>query len=428
MAEYNFSNFTADDLLEAELAEEERVARAQARADKSAGTLNAFKALMGQSQTARANVISSDSDAASLKAYSTGKDVEHLSHIRQRMATAMEEEKLGLNDIKKFNKWYGEQNFPYRFEKDIRTSYKSMSAQRASEVTATQTKKTFDQAQTDRTTAEAYDVKGEEANALLNRIKGQYTSGAKPGVPAISSDKAMDVLTSGLIELGIKGEDLASYTTRLKSQIDLTEKMRTGEVNKTAGQYAREVIRGLDKEDYTYVEALDRFNELTKNLDPASAGVTAARKILDDTIDAMKYTEETLSVVLRTGPNAGMMDFVTRKQLEEDLAKEPEHRLYASPQGKSELPPGMSIVAWMVVDKEGNQIIPDHFIKKMAIEGYSRLWALTDEERPWWNAWVKKYKATNPTLLEQLVQFTLGAQGAGGSSTGVGTVIVRPKD
>ena len=155
---YDFSNFTADDLLEAELAEEERVARSQARADASAGKLKGYQELMGQSQTARANVIKSDSDAASLKAYSTGKDVEHLSHIRQRMATAMEKGELSLNDIKKFNIWYGEQNFPYRFEKDIRTAYKSMSGQRASEITATQTKKTFDQAQKHRTREAAYEA------------------------------------------------------------------------------------------------------------------------------------------------------------------------------------------------------------------------------------------------------------------------------
>jgi len=331
---------------------------------------------------------------------------------------------LWLNDIRQFNTWYKDQNFPYRFEKDIRTAYESMSGERGEEITEARTSTQFRQTQADRLETEAYDVVGEQANTLLNRIKGQYTSGAKPGVPAISSDKAMDALTSGLIELGIKGEDLASYTARLKSQIDLTEKMRTGEVNKTAGRYAREVIRGLEGEDYTYVEALDRFNELTKNLDPASAGVTAARKILDDTISAMKYTQETLAVVLRTGPNAGMMDFITKKQLEEDLAKKPENRLYISPQGKSDLPPGMSIVAWMVVDEENNPIIPNHFIRKMAIEGYSRLWALDEKEREWWNAWVKKYKETNPTTLELLAKFALGAQGAGGSATGVGQVTV----
>ena len=63
----------------------------------------------------------------------------------------------------------------------------------------------------------------------------------------------------------------------------------------------------------------------------------------------------------------------------------------------------------------------------MAIEGYSRLWALDEKEREWWNAWVKKYKETNPTILEQLAKFALGAQGAGGSA-GVGTpVVVTPK-
>ena len=78
----------------------------------------------------------------------------------------------------------------------------------------------------------------------------------------------------------------------------------------------------------------------------------------------------------------------------------------------------------MVVDEKNNQIIPNHFIQKMALEGYSRLWALDEKEREWWNAWVKKYKETNPTILEQLAKFALGAQGAGGSSTGVGAVTV----
>ena len=420
---YDFSNFTADDLLEAELAEEERVARSQARADASADKLNVYKALMGQSQTARANVIKSDSDAASLKAYSTGKDVEHLSHIRQRMATAMEKGDLWLNDIRQFNTWYKDQNFPYRFEKDIRTAYESMSGERGEEKTEARTSTQFRQTQADRRETKAYEETGEEANALLNRIKDQYTT-HKPGRQQLGKAQAIDQLTSGLIELGIKGKDLSSYTARLESVIKLTEEMRAGTVNKTAGRYATEIIKGLEDETYDYVQAMSEFSRLTAGLDPSSAGVTAARTALTKHIDAMKYTEETLAVVLRTGPNAGMMDFVTKKQLLEDLAREPDKRLYVAPQGKSDLPPGMSIVAWMVVDEKNNQIIPNHFIQKMALEGYSRLWALDEKEREWWNAWVKKYKETNPTILEQLAKFALGAQGAGGSSTGVGAVTV----
>ena len=195
--------------------------------------------------------------------------------------------------------------------------------------------------------------------------------------------------------MGIKGKDLSSYTARLESVIKLTEEMRAGTVNKTAGRYATEIIKGLEDETYDYVQAMSEFSRLTAGLDPSSAGVTAARTALTKHIDAMKYTEETLAVVLRTGPNAGMMDFVTKKQLLEDLAREPDKRLYVAPQGKSDLPPGMSIVAWMVVDEKNNQIIPNHFIQKMALEGYSRLWALDEKEREWWNAWVKKYKETN---------------------------------
>jgi len=415
MAEYDFSNVSAADILALEYADEEERLAAE-------GRVNAFRALMKQPQTWSAG--SGSGSTTALTAYSKGKDVEHQSHISKSMSDAIADGTLKLNDIKGFNKWYKRQPFPYRFEKDTRTAYESMSGQRASEITAAQTKKTFDQAQIDRTTEAAYEATGEEANALLNRIKGQYTSGARPGVPAISSDKAMDALTSGLIELGIKGKDLASYTTRLKTQIDLTEEMRAGRVNKTAGRYATQIIKGLEDETYDYVQAMAKFNELTAGLDPSSAGVTAARTALTKHIDAMKYTEETLAVVLRTGPNAGMMDFVTKKQLLEDLAREPDKRLYVAPQGKSDLPPGMSIVAWMVVDDKGEQIIPDHFIQKMALEGYSRLWALDEKERAWWNAWVEKYKETNPNIMEQLVKFALGAQGAGGSSTGVGAVTV----
>ena len=340
-----------------------------------------------------------------------------------------------IKDEAGYKKWYNDQGFdPYFYEsarEKWRTSQKALRSEaeelHKSTVTRPSDIVAAEKAALALKTAKALDVYTgveEKATVLLNRIKGQYTSGAKPGVPAISSDKAMDALTSGLIELGIKGEDLASYTTRLKTQIDLTEEMRAGRVNKTAGRYATQIIKGLEDETYDYVQAMAKFNELTAGLDPSSAGVTAARTALTKHIDAMKYTEETLAVVLRTGPNAGMMDFVTKKQLLEDLAREPDKRLYVAPQGKSDLPPGMSIVAWMVVDDKGKQIIPDHFIQKMALEGYSRLWALDEKERAWWNAWVEKYKETNPNIMEQLVKFALGAQGAGGSSTGVGAVTV----
>ena len=392
------------------------------------GEANKWRRLTGRSPTFS---LGASGTSSMLKSYMAEREDEILAEIIGEQRAAMlkdenDEGHLPLGDIRAWNKWFAK--FPQQYAKKVREAYESMSGQRATEIKAAQTKKTFDQAQTDRTTEAAYEATGEEANALLNRIKGQYTSGARPGVPAISSDKAMDALTSGLIELGIKGKDLASYTTRLKTQIDLTEEMRAGRVNKTAGRYATEIIKGLEDETYDYVQAMAKFNELTAGLDPSSAGVTAARTALTKHIDAMKYTEETLAVVLRTGPNAGMMDFVTKKQLLEDLAKEPDKKLYVAPQGKSDLPPGMSIVAWMVVDDKGKQIIPNHFIQKMALEGYSRLWALDEKERAWWNAWVEKYKETNPTILEQLAKFALGAQGAGGSATGVGTpVVVTPK-
>ena len=404
---YDFSNFTADDLLEAELAEEERVARSQARADASAGKLKAYQALMGQSQTARANVIKSDSDAASLKAYSTGKDVEHLSHIRQRMATAIEDGKLSLNDIKKFNIWYGEQNFPYRFEKDIRTAYNSMSGQRASEITAAQTKKTYDQAQTDRTTEAAYEATGEEANALLNRIKDQYTT-LKPGRQQLGKAQAIDQLTSGLIELGIKGKDLSSYTARLESVIKLTEEMRAGTVNKTAGRYATEIIKGLEDETYDYVQAMSEFSRLTAGLDPSSAGVKAARTALTEHIDAMKYTQENVAVALADG----RLDFVTKKEFEQA----PDGTFFPPATHKA-IPTAMALVAFMVGEKDGVEPLPIEFIRKVIQSGFGAIATFTVDEQAHWNAWVKKYKDTNPNGLALLVEeLRIGRTGSSGAT------------
>jgi len=396
---YDFSNFTADDLLEAELAEEERVARAQARADASAGKLNAFKALMGQSQTARANVISSDSDAAALKAYSTGKDVEHLSHIRQRMAAAMEKGDLWLNDIRQFNTWYKDQNFPYRFEKDIRTAYESMSGERGEEKTEARTSTQFRQTQADRRETKAYEATGEEANVLLNRIKDQYTT-HKPGRQQLGKAQAIDQLTSGLIELGIKGKDLSSYTARLESVIKLTEEMRAGTVNKTAGRYATEIIKGLEDETYNYVQAMAKFNEWTAGLDPSSAGVKAARTALTDHISAMKYTQENVAVALADG----RLDFVTKKELEQA----PDGTFFP-PATHRAIPPAMALVAFMVGEEEGVEPLPIEFIRKVIQSGFSAIATLDATEQAHWNAWVKKYKEKNPDLLAAIVaQFAAG--------------------
>ena len=411
MAEYDFSNLTSADILELEYADEEEKRAAE-------GRVNAFRALMGQPQTWKAGGGSGSSTAA-LTAYSKSKDVEHLSHIRQKMADAVHGGALSLNDIKGFNTWYKNQPFPYRFEKDIRTAYNSMSGQRASEITAAQTKKTFDQAQIDRTTEADYEATGEEANALLNRIKGQYTT-LKPGRQQLGKAQAIDQLTSGLIELGIKGKDLSSYTARLESVIKLTEEMRAGTVNKTAGRYATEIIKGLEDETYDYVQAMSEFSRLTAGLDPSSAGVKAARAALNDHISAMKYTQETLPVIMRTGDYAGTVGFVTRKQLLEDMERPWGERLYASTVGESKLPPGMSLVAWMVTDPEApdskEQFIPNTFIQRMAVEGYGRIWALNPEERKWWNAWVDKYKEVNPDSMAQLVQ-ALGVVTGGSGAT-----------
>jgi len=338
-----------------------------------------------------------------LKSYMAEREDEILAEIigEQRAAMLKDENDKGhlpLGDIRAWNKWFAK--FPQQYAKKVREAYESMSGQRASEITAAQTKKTFDQAQTDRTTEAAYEATGEEANALLNRIKGQYTSGARPGVPAISSDKAMDALTSGLIELGIKGKDLASYTTRLKTQIDLTEEMRAGTVNKTAGRYATEIIKGLEDETYNYVQAMAKFNEWTAGLDPSSAGVTAARTALTKHIDAMKYTQENVAVALADGT----LDFVTKKE----LGQAPDGKFFP-PATHRAIPPAMALVAFMVGEEKGVEPLPIEFIRKVIQSGFSAIATLTVKEQAHWNAWVKKYKEQNPDLLTALVaQFAAG--------------------
>ena len=390
MAEYDFSNVSAADILALEYADEEERLAAE-------GRVNAFKALMGQSPTWSAG--SGSGSTTALTAYSKGKDVEHQSHISKSMSDAIADGTLKLNDIKGFNKWYKRQPFPYRFEKDTRTAYNSMSGQRASEITAAQTKKTFDQAQIDRTTEEAYEATGEEANALLNRIKDQYTT-LQPGRQQLGKDQAIDQLTSGLIELGIKGKDLSSYTARLESVIKLTEEMRAGKVNKTAGHYATEIIKGLEDETYNYVQAMAKFNEWTAGLDPSSAGVKAARTALTDHISAMKYTQENVAVALADG----RLDFVTKKELEQA----PDGTFFP-PATHRAIPPAMALVAFMVGEEEGVEPLPIEFIRKVIQSGFSAIATFTVEEQAHWNAWVKKYKEKNPDLLAAIVaQFAAG--------------------
>ena len=294
---YDFSNFTAADLLEAELAEEERVARAQARADASAGKLNAFQALMGQSQTARANVISSDSDAASLKAYSTGKDVENLQHIRKTMSSVIGTPALPLNDIAKFNEWYKTQKFPYRFEKDIRTAYNNMSAQivaqkaetHAATVARPAAKLTFETAEGVRD----YDLKRPNRQAILQEVIANYKA-PRAGVPRISTVQAITLLQNRLVAEGTKQEDIDRAVDHLKEVIALQQAIEEGEINTTVGAISSQVFDELNSGVYgedpvAWTDALAKYDELISNYpriseDQASKG----RQKIDNLIAKMQ--------------------------------------------------------------------------------------------------------------------------------------------
>jgi hypothetical protein len=300
---YDFSNFTADDLLEAELAEEERVARAQARADKSAGTLNAFKALMRQPQTARANVISSDFDAASLKAYSQGKDVENLQHIRKTMSSVIGTPALPLNDIAKFNEWYKTQKFPYRFEKDIRTAYNNMSgelekqsqAEHAATITRPAAELTFKTAEGVRD----YDLKRPNRQAILQEVIANYKA-PRAGIPRISTVQAITLLQNRLVAEGTKQPDIDRAVDHLKEVIALQQDIEEGEINTTVGVISSQVFDELNSGVYgedpvAWTDALAKYDELISNYrgiseDQASKG----RQKIDNLIAKMQaaITEE----------------------------------------------------------------------------------------------------------------------------------------
>ena len=129
----NFSNLTAADILEFEVAEEEEKARAQATADKSAGTLNAWKALMGQRQTATGGVVGSRGPgAAALRSYATGRGKEIEGLIHGELAAAIKLETV--KDIDTFNTWYTGKSYPAIYRDSARqylTSY--MQERRASD-------------------------------------------------------------------------------------------------------------------------------------------------------------------------------------------------------------------------------------------------------------------------------------------------------
>ena len=286
---YDFSNFTAADLLEAELAEEERVARAQARADASAGKLNAFQALMGQSQTARANVISSDSDAASLKAYSQGKDVENLQHIRKTMSSVIGTPALPLNDIAKFNEWYKTQKFPYRFEKDIRTAYNNMSTQivaqkaetHAATVTRPAAELTFKTAQT-----EADYVTAEPKRPAIIRDITHATH--------LDAASAVSLLRNRLVAANTKPEDVDTAVDNLEEYIKLRQSVKEGRLNQTVGAIASGIFSKLIGGEYgpdeiQWVDAIADYEEqMSKHPGISTEQYDAGRKKIDDLISRMK--------------------------------------------------------------------------------------------------------------------------------------------
>ena len=382
----------------------------------SADYLTILSELSGAGDVAKANIFrdltgrqgafsfGASGLGSSLKSAMALRDDEILSELISKQRQAIANEELPLNDIRAWNTWF--KDYPQQFAKSVREAYESMSGQRATEIKADQTKKTFDQAQIDRTTEAAYEATGEEANVLLNRIKDQYTT-HKPGRQQLGKAQAIDQLTSGLIELGIKGKDLSSYTARLESVIKLTEEMRAGTVNKTAGRYATEIIKGLEDETYNYVQAMAKFNEWTAGLDPSSAGVTAARTALTKHIDAMKYTQENVAVALADGT----LDFVTKKELEQA----PDGTFFP-PATHRAIPPAMALVAFMVGEEEGVEPLPIEFIRKVIQSGFSAIATLDAAEQAHWNAWVKKYKDTNPDAMTQLIQALGGGTGGSGAT------------
>ena len=382
----------------------------------SADYLTILSELSGAGDVAKANIFrdltgrqgafsfGASGLGSSLKSAMALRDDEILSELISKQRQAIANEELPLNDIRAWNTWF--KDYPQQFAKSVREAYESMSGQRATEIKADQTKKTFDQAQIDRTTEAAYEATGEEANVLLNRIKDQYTT-HKPGRQQLGKAQAIDQLTSGLIELGVKGKDLSSYTARLESVIKLTEEMRAGTVNKTAGRYATEIIKGLEDETYNYVQAMAKFNEWTAGLDPSSAGVTAARTALTKHIDAMKYTQENVAVALADGT----LDFVTKKELEQA----PDGTFFP-PATHRAIPPAMALVAFMVGEEEGVEPLPIEFIRKVIQSGFSAIATLDAAEQAHWNAWVKKYKDTNPDAMTQLIQALGGGTGGSGAT------------
>ena len=323
-----------------------------------------------------------------------------------------------IKDEAGYKKWYNDQGFdPYFYEsarEKWRTSQKALRSEaeelHKSTVTRPSDIVAAEKAELALKTAKALDVYTgveEKATVLLNRIKDQYTT-LKPGRQQLSKAQAMDQLTSGLIELGIKGKDLATYTARLGSVITLTEEMRAGKVNKTAGRYATEIIKGLEDETYNYVQAMAKFNDLTAGLDPSSAGVEAARTALTEHIDAMKYTQENVAVALADGT----LDFVTKKELEQA----PDGTFFP-PATHRAIPPAMALVAFMVGEEEGVEPLPIEFIRKVIQSGFSAIATLDADEQAHWNAWVKKYKDTNPNGLALLVEELRGGRTGSSGAT-----------
>ena len=161
----NFSNLTAADILEFEMAEEEEEARAQAIADQSAGTLNAWKALMSQPQTATGGSVGSRGPgAAALRSYAAGRDDEILSELISQQRAAIlkadtDKAHLPLGDIQAWNKWFSKfpQQYVNKYSKQVREAYNNMSGelekQRQAEHAATVTRPaaalTFKTAQTE---------------------------------------------------------------------------------------------------------------------------------------------------------------------------------------------------------------------------------------------------------------------------------------
>ena len=266
----NFSNLTAADILEFEMAEEEEEARAQAIADQSAGTLNAWKALMSQPQTATGGSVGSRGPgAAALRSYAAGRDDEILSELISQQRAAIlkadtDKDHLPLGDIQAWNKWFSKfpQQYVNKYSKQVREAYNNMSgeleklrqAEHAATVTRPAAALTFKTAKT-----EAEYVTAEpKRQAIIKDIT--YAAHRLGGTAAES------LLRNRLVAINTKPADVETAVDNLHAYIKLQQDAKEGELNKTvaaisSGVFAKLVAGEYGADSVKYVDALADYDE-----------------------------------------------------------------------------------------------------------------------------------------------------------------------